>query len=390
MDQDAFRKILTAPRPAGAASKTGTSSRRTVQTVDASQPIFKPRKAATTKPNPKKTDIGFKEGGSSTLRALIEEYDDAPPPVNGLDFALLEKEKAKLAGNDDDMDDVLEATYKTVASTSVPAAAPKKRTREEILNELKAKRQKTDTDSASPPVDDVKKTGKFRPIGAPPPKEKKKEKLGADGMPKKKKRKLEAAEQPEGPSASTSTSAGPAPAVPPSNAAPPPQAQPDEEEDAFGGDIFADVEEYKGFDDEDDSDDNSGAETSKPAEESTTADALPAAPTKWFQLDDEEGEIARPPTPPPAAPVPEAEREASPEPVRLAPLASSSFSIKDVLAMDKELEKDEKRRAKKEKKKKGELPGEGGGGREKPKMSAEAKATRDLQKLESYQKKRGG
>ena len=69
--------------------------------------------------------------------------------VKGLDFALLEQTKAKLAATDSVVDDeVLESAF-LEGSSSAPSI-PRKRTREDILKELKEKRGKGGADNASP------------------------------------------------------------------------------------------------------------------------------------------------------------------------------------------------------------------------------------------------
>lgn len=307
--------------------------------------------------------------------------------IPGLDFAALERAKAQAEAAAEDLDDVLEETYKNTgaaAATPEPPASTsttgKKRTREELIQELKAKRQKTD---GADPVDearkleDAKKQGKFRPIGAPAPKE---------GKVKKKKKVEKATAAPAAPvPAPVAEASRPEPQVVSERAAGKqraPEPEPEPEEDMGDMDLFDGVEEYKGLDEDDDENDA----TPPPRAASPAAGATQA---KWFDLDDGLGTLpaapARPPTPPPVeAQEQRCSREDSPdEDVRLAPLASSSFSIKDVLAMDQELEKEDKRKARKEKKKK-----EAGG--EKTKLSGEAKANRDLQKLESYTSKKRG
>ena len=68
-------------------------------------------------------------------------------------------------------------------------------------------------------------------------------------------------------------------------------------------------------------------------------------------------------------------------PMRLQPLASSAMpSIKDLLAMDDAMEKEDKRRARKEKKKKGGGGGASGGGGVPSEKDTKAKVDRDYQR----------
>ena len=320
--------------------------------------------------------------------------------VKGLDFALLEQTKARVGPADDD--DSLEDAFR---SASAATYTPKKRTREDIVRELKEKRTKgvisrveaVPVEEAAK-IEKLKKEGKFKPIGFKPigASTSSKGKEQKDGARKKKKRKIEAttaesnSKTDNAPQASTKPSAQAGSSSAPAK---PQSPEPKPVDDDF--DIFADAGEYKGIDfDEEDEEESNRRGTLGQEVEKTLA---PVQPGKWF-VEDEPKPPSRSPSPfandkgkskavePDTAPTggPEPEPEG---PTRLAPLASSSLpSIRDVLAIDEALEAEEKRRARKEKKK----AGGGGGGEEGKKKSAEAKLDRDYQKLKSYQEKKKG
>ncbi len=303
--------------------------------------------------------------------------------VKGLDFALLEQNKARASAATED-DDALEQVFQE-ASSSVS----KKRTREDIVRELKNKRQKSEAAEDVPavkpdaPLEQAKKAGKFKPIGFKPigstegtkkKKAKAKEEGAGAGVKKKKKKALTEGEpkqegEPrslklnEGDEASTSKV--------PVKAVPEPVPEPLDED----FDIFADAEEYAGVDLGDD-DESDSEPTEKDDKQSTPPVDVPAK-GKWFEIEDPEpGQLETPATPEgnlksPSTPPPEREdgeeQEEEEAPVRLVPLASSSVpSIRDLLAMDAEVGKREQRKAKKEKRKGG--------------LSAEGKIDRDYQK----------
>ena len=295
--------------------------------------------------------------------------------VKGLDFALLEQNKARLASTSSKQDDeALEEVFAQTASTS-SAPTSKKRSRADIIKELKEKKRANEDVSKQlseePTTEKRADSSKFRPIGFKPvgaPTEKvnkKKEKEGS--KPKKKKRKLESSTVDAGEQADLKGT----PAAPPapvehvaSTSALSQLVQPEPEEDDF--DIFADAGEYKGVDvGSDDDDDDEGPEKGRerpphPGPLATSTEDVSAPPRRgWFD-DATEPEPKAPPSPQtsadqpePAAPVPEAAGEAEEEqPAQLAPLTSSAMpSIRDFLAMDEAVEKEEKRKARKEKRK---------------------------------------
>lgn len=306
-------------------------------------------------------------------------------------------------------------------------AQPKKRTREEILRDLKSKRSEAGPSVKEPavPADeafvDAKNAGKFKPIGFKPiggsgaadgkAKRKKTVKAGkteGDGERKKKKRKVGAETEPEAAAPEPSTdvrrskeeaipSAGPS-TTSPSKPALDPKPEPVDED----FDIFADAGEYTGIDlgdDDEGSDDEPPARLShrerRDEEEGEVRVTSPLRPGKWLATSDDEREPS--PPPPSAREGKSTARSASPQqrpdgphrpvsdeeegemeeerPIRLQPLSSSMVpSIKDLLAASDQAEKEEKRKARKEKKR---AAGGGEGGTEK---DTKAKIDRDYQR----------
>ncbi|KAG8969557.1 hypothetical protein FRC03_001996 [Tulasnella sp. 419] len=302
--------------------------------------------------------------------------------VKGLDFALLEQTKARLESNPE-MDDALEEAFVSSAGHT-KAEKAKKRTREDIVRELKEKRgEKSIASAQSTPADPsvvedslirAKQMGKFRPIGAPADETKGKSKEGGEKR-KKKKRKLAAetpstnvaAEQSLNTSekrtatsfeeAQVTKSAEIVASIGPGNDSTPAQVPvlppPEPDEDL---DIFADVGEYEGLHLSDD--DDEGEEVEKKRKIPVAPDAITKKPGNWFG-DASEPEVTPEPPAPPGVPSSSTQREAEEPPseenqsARLAPLVSSTLpSIRDMLEMDKALEIAEKKKARKEKMKK--------------------------------------
>ena len=290
--------------------------------------------------------------------------------VKGLDFALFEQNKARLASTSSKQDDeALEEVFAQKVSTfSAPTST--KRSRADIIKELKEKRANEGGSEpskeeavAEKPTDSSKfRPIKFKPIGtSADEKAKKKKKEGSE--PKKKKRKVEPSTvETGGASLKGATTSSPLPAA--STSAPTRPIQTEIREDDF--DIFADAGEYKGVEVEsDDDDDDKGPEAShkrpphaRPSV--TSADDASALPRGgWFDDDAAEPEPEPEPEAPPQkapteqpAPAPDARVEAEEQPTQLAPLTSSAMpSIRDFLAMDEAVEKEEKRKARKEKRK---------------------------------------
>ncbi|KAJ7180741.1 hypothetical protein C8R46DRAFT_1319012 [Mycena filopes] len=423
MDQDSFRLLLAS----GSGSSGSTSKQPQRSRVDASQPAFKPRKVkkAEGKYRDRAAERRVGEGNDyAQVEAVLEDFekrlgDDTAVTdeqraflggdsehsilVKGLDVALLEQNKAKASLSTVD-DDSLEQAF--IAS----ALPTKKRTREDMIRELKEKRgiktpavpaEKAQEDARA--LEAAKMQGKFKPIGFKPiggaatEEKTKKKKAKADGVngerKKKKREKLDKwmraclpllyrrLRRTSGPSKL-------------------PQPEDDDMPDDF--DIFAGAEEYAGIDLGEDDDDEEGR--------SGGASTLPR---KWFEEDEPPPALPLPPGPSkaPAQPMPrtiETTTMAS-SPCGLVPLASSALpSIKDLLAADKAANSSDKWRKRKDKKGgkadgdrddgDGDEGGDAGGGeggakgkgkeKQKQKMSAEVKAERDYKRLKNYTDKK--
>lgn len=287
--------------------------------------------------------------------------------VKGLDFALLEQNRARLASTSSKQDDeALEEVFAQKAST-LSAPPSTKRSRADIIKELKEKRANgggSEESKEEAVAEKPSNSSKFRPIGFKPigtsTEEKVKKKKKKEGSePKKKKRKVE----PSTVNGEEAGLKGVATSPPPALTKP---IETETAEDDF--DIFADAGEYKGVEvgSEDDDDDDKESETGhkKPSHPgpsvASTTDASAPSRGGWFDNDAAESEPEpEPEVPPPKAaaeqptPIPEARVEAEEEQLaQLAPLTSSAIpSIRDFLAMDEAVEKEEKRKARKEKRK---------------------------------------
>jgi IK cytokine len=299
-------------------------------------------------------------------------------------MSLLEQNRARAAPSTED-DDILEQAFVEAVSTS-PTIESRKRTREDIIRDLKTKRQNGSRDQAgeeSVPVEEsveddrlaleaAKKAGKFKPIGFKPigqkeEKAKKRKGKGEKEGEKKKKRKVESLPQQseakgdateeyllahaelkiaESSSQATEKRPGPEPAL--------------LDEDF---DIFAGTGDYEGFPDGEESDefDESKAARATPAAEDSRSPVSPSHVVKgWF--DEPCPDVQQSPgaasSRPPALKSPPRNMEMQPVEeeegeLRLKPLESSALpSIREFLAIDEAAEKAEKRRARKEKKKK--------------------------------------
>ncbi|KAH9852649.1 RED-like protein N-terminal region-domain-containing protein [Lenzites betulinus] len=454
MDQESFRNLLSNPKAASsstahvrgslltaATAGAGAKGKKT-KTVDASQPAFKPRQVKKGAKGESYRDRATERrlgtaNDYAQVEALADEFEkrnadnedrDAVEEqrkhlggdsahtvlVKGLDFALLEQARARAAAESAATDDVsLEAAYRA-------APPPVRRTRAEILRDLKSKRapgegavmDAVDADKAKAQAEEdaraleaAKKAGKFRPIGFKPvgggapekgekAKRKKKVKAGEpeENGERRKKRKVVSTAvgivQESPPREDGADEAGPstsAPATTEAPAKPAPAPEPEPVDEDF--DIFADAGEYTGVDLGDDSDSDGGAGAGAAGAPPEEGEVPEARPRKWLTTSDDERELAAPRVSPPptrsngspsgsaspgrraggrgkspAVAVEDGEMDEEDEerPMRLQPLASSALpSIKDLLAMNDETEKAEKRRARKEKKKAG---GGGGGG----------------------------
>jgi IK cytokine len=299
--------------------------------------------------------------------------------VKGLDIVLLQQNKARAAQSTDD-DDSLEQAFQGVSTES---RVPKKRTREDIIKELKEKRQQGGAHEEVAKdeavlLEEAKKAGKFKPIGFKPigaPAEGKAKKKGKDldrdGERKKKKRRIgeggvEAQKlQPEMP-----------PPPIPEKVAPSLSAEPEPESIREDFDIFAGAGDYQGIDLGDDDDDETGPAEGVQVPESHME--LPTVSQRWFADDEEQqpdiSQIAPSTSKCHSPPPPPSDDEEREEPTRLIPLQSSAIpSIRDLLAMDGAQDKRKKRKDKKKSGKDADLE-------EKKKATAEAKADRDYKR----------
>jgi len=417
MNQDAFKSLLQTERPASSPSTSTTSrgsllSRGTkpgqpkAKAISASEPAlpaFKPRKLKKAsedyRDRAEERRLG-KEGDYAQVEAILEDFEkknvdnedraavdeqrrylggdsDHSILVKGLDFALLEQNKARLASTSSKQDDeALEEVFAQKAST-LSAPTSTKRSRADIIKELKEKRtngggseQSKEEAVAEMPTN----SSKFRPIGFKPigtsTEEKVKKKKKKEGSePKKKKRKVEPSTVDGGEETGlkgVATSAPPSVERAASRSALTKPIEAEAAEDDL--DIFADAGEYKGVevgsDDDDDDDKESATGHKRPPHAgpsvASTADASAPSRRGWFDNDAAESEPEPEPEVPPQkapaeqpTPIPEAGVETEEEQLaRLAPLTSSAIpSIRDFLAMDEAVEKEEKRKARKEKRK---------------------------------------
>ncbi|GBE86526.1 hypothetical protein SCP_0904050 [Sparassis crispa] len=456
MDQDSFRKLLQTPGASiqhGSLLAAGTKSKQKV--VNSVQPAFKPRTVK------KKTEGPYRDRAAerrlgldndyAQVEALAEDFErnnahnadreaveeqrrylggDSAHSVlvKGLDYALLEQNRARESASTNAQDD--DALERAFVEISEASSSGQKRTREEIVQALKNKRARVGKDANARPeklpssdvaLEEAKKVGKFKPIGFKPigsiagEKAKKKvkqntEALGEKGE-RKKKRKVdsnadEMLPPPPLPVPTPSADAGPSkpvvPSVPESGSEPIPE----------DFDIFADATEYTGIDlDEDeDSDSETQGKIKEEGRREFEEDEEQSVPFRreWFETEEDE----QPPSPKPGvdhavttkpplpntsrfpttgSPVPavpefeEGEEEETEAPVRLQPLASSALpSIRDFLALDSAADKAIKRRARKDKKREG--GGQGGGAKDS--KAEKDKLDRDYKRLKAYTDKK--
>ncbi|KAF8845117.1 hypothetical protein BDN67DRAFT_920468 [Paxillus ammoniavirescens] len=414
MDQHAFRNLLANSRRSQVSGKEATpttANNRTQKKAKSSvstEPAFKPRKVK--KADPKYRDraaerrvgIGndyakieavledFEKRGAHEDKDVLEQQrkylggdSEHTILVKGLDMSLLEQNRARGAPSTED-DDILEQAFVEAVSTS-PATKPRKRTREDIIRDLKAKRQNGSKDQVaeeSVPVEEsveddrlalevAKKAGKFKPIGFKPigkkeEKAKKRKGKGEKEGEKKKKRKVENLPQQFEAKGDATEESLPAHAelkIAESSAQATekrPGPEPAMLDEDF--DIFAGTGDYEGFPDGEESDefDESKAARATPPAEGSRSPVSPSHVVKgWFNEphpDVQQAPIAASEHPPaPKSPPRDIEMQPVEEEgeLRLKPLESSALpSIREFLAIDEAAEKAEKRRARKEKKKK--------------------------------------
>ncbi|KAF8347867.1 hypothetical protein F5887DRAFT_1258993 [Amanita rubescens] len=316
MDQDSFRLLLQTQKSGSSASLSGRTSKP--KTIDASQPAFKPRKGGgndyaeveavldefekRNADNADKDDVERKRkylGGDSEHSILVK----------GLDVALLEANKAKAVAVSNEDDDILEEAFAgTPISPPESNSVPRKRTREEIVRELKEKRGQTQTTGNNTTVksaegeakvlEEAKKVGKFRPIGFKPiaeekPKKKKVKGEVKDGERKKKKRKVDGEQS----GAITGNVDSHAPLLPDASNPPellipqatvtvpmPPSLEPEPLPEEF--DIFADVEEYEGLDLREEEEEDNAKQIAELG--ATVAGSSSSAIPRWVDMDEDE------------------------------------------------------------------------------------------------------
>ncbi|KAG6918989.1 hypothetical protein DXG01_010228 [Tephrocybe rancida] len=459
MDQDSFRLLLSTAHPTGSSSTSGfTKSKAKGKVLDPSQPAFKPRKVKKNAAEGPYRDRaaerrGGEEGDYAQVEAVLEDFQkrsegqdkstldaqrhylggDATHTVlvKGLDMALLEQNRARAALGPDGLADD-ESLEQAFAESQPPS---KKRTREELIRALKAKRTGQTADAVEEEVEEekerkgksreeearvleeAKRAGKFRPIGFTPigGGEMKKKKKAKDGVVEGEKRKKKKRRVDDSGNVDNGSMAGitttqvketdTTPAVTPlptSLPIPPPLPARETEAEALPEDfdIFADAGDYEGIQ----LDSDSEAEDPKPKPRDHDMDDGPSR--RWIDTGSPEPE-AEPSKPDllksvlaassaaagPSQPEEMEEGEEDEErPMRLVPLASSALpSIKDFLAAEGAASGAGKRR-----KRKGGAGGEKGGEKKgadpsdegKKKQNAEAKAERDYKRLKNYTDKK--
>ena len=304
--------------------------------------------------------------------------------VKGLDHSLLEQNKARAALSTED-DDALEEAFME-ATSHAPINVPKKRTREELIRDLKEQRAKNaeqgpkTVDEEARLLEEAKQKGKFKPIGFKP--------IGSIPEGKKKKRKVDI-ESSADKANSKHSSLMPPPPVPTKAQVKPKSPEPQEPiDDDFN--IFADADEYKGIDIDDDDDDdgyeNMPQVTRKSEEKDESSSST--APQRWIP-DETELPSIKPSIPllpkvttqsPPSSHKVVSDNEAEEDqPIRLVPLSSSALpSIKDFLAMEQAADSYDKKKKRKGKKKAGTEDDNNEGQKQK---SVEAKVDRDYKRL---------
>jgi IK cytokine len=272
--------------------------------------------------------------------------------VIGLDMSLLDRNRylEDTGGvDDDDLEQAFTSTgernNEDVDAPDLPESnLPQKRTREDIINDLKRKRAKQDEPNATTSASGE---SRFKPIGRPAAQNQKKVK-------KVSKKKAQESAPPQ---------LTPVPPVAVVNEPILKPSPPSQQERALDEDpaenIFEGIDDYDGLGE----DDLSSSESEKaPAAGSKDSPPPPnehkPQRTNWFDDPDQEEDALiteQPPIPPADSAEKGKARMPSPEetpPMRLQPLASSKIrSISEYLDLQKSLEEEEKRKAKREKRK---------------------------------------
>ncbi|KZT59058.1 hypothetical protein CALCODRAFT_213532 [Calocera cornea HHB12733] len=418
MDQSAFRGMLGRPRTGLSTSVPAPRPRNLItgeagakasfvyrRPAPAKEAAFKPRKL---KDAPKlvssDADRRDDKGALDEIAQLVDSLRSGRPA------------SSSAPGAQDDLDASLEAAFETAAPAEPERVAGRKRTREDIVRELREKKAGSEGPHAGKLGDAAaaatKGAGKgFKPIGKSAPsgfkpigekKKKKKAKVVSDAAGALPMPEESHAKRLDGPKLATE----PEPARLPEPPLPPPGPEVDMEED-----IFAGAGVFEGYDVSSD-EEGEAAEGSKPAP-AGPAESLAAPPpgkANWFN------ESSRSPSPPPVArraPTPparpsasaagegeEGEEEGAEEDgeMRLRPLESSSIpSIRELLSLDREESARAKRRARKDawRAKQGLGPslrdgGEGGESEEEEEERRKKKKKRgvesELDRLQAYKK----
>jgi IK cytokine len=332
--------------------------------------------------------------------------------VKGLDMALLEQNKMRASGLSAEDDDSLEQAFQDISSH---AAVPRKRTRDDLIRELKEKRAQKDgivSDAVATTtaveeallLEAAKKKGKFKPIGFKPvgspdetAKKKNKVKVDVNGRETKKKRRKVTEDREakdtsmkENPTPLTAIVKEPSPQPSPSA---PLLPDPEPEPEPADVDIFAGAGDYTGIELGDEEED--GEEQKPPSERNEALNQTEESSTvvvlrRWIETEEpeptSEKQEALPSTlelypPPTQAEERDHEGEGHEQLTQLVPLASSALpSIKDFLAMDKAAGGHGKR-----KKRKGGKQEDGKvGNADSKKKATEAKVERDYKRLVIY------
>ncbi|KAJ2934841.1 hypothetical protein H1R20_g2254, partial [Candolleomyces eurysporus] len=382
--------------------------------VEASEPAFKPRKVKPSEKDGKYRDRASERrhgeaGDFAHVEALLADFEKQAKDegsmaeveekrkylggdsehsvlVKGLDFALLEQNKARAALVNDEFDDEsLEKVFQDAASGDNPKKKQPLSPEEEEPRKLEVAKQQ----------------GKFKPIGFKPigqptaePKKKKKAKAdGIDGERKKKKRKLDSQQGVEEPPPKPEATVQPV--------APAPSAEPEPEPVDEDFDIFAGAGDYEGLELEDDDEEDSAKPNRRRAtvEDEEEDPSSSTRPKQWISIEEDRAILrSKSPEPPRSASPPrepssskaasrnlEAEDGEMDEdvPMKLVPLASSALpSVRDFLDMDRAATSSWKNKKRKDKKKAGQ-------GSEPQTANAEAKAERDYKRLKAYTDKKG-
>ncbi|KAL8286693.1 hypothetical protein RQP46_004221 [Phenoliferia psychrophenolica] len=321
--------------------------------------------------------------------------------VKGLDMALLERMRSQHSLSSD-----LSISQVEDELDRVLTEKPKKRTRDEMVAELKAKREsgpagEEEEEGGKPKeksLEEAVKAGRFKPINKPSATSKGKAKEKEEGGGEKKRRKKK---RPDATAASGSMAPPP---LPSSKLAPPPPSPavvlpPGFDED---DDIFGDAGDYKGLDSDSDDDAAPSSSLPIPPPPPTASSSSTTTKRKYFDDDDDDEDSSMATTAPTsvsklaAASAEHAARAAAPSvggegddegegegeavPMRLQPLSGSALpSVRELLDMDAAAEKEELRKAKKLKNKV-----EAGDRQERKVRTAEDKANHEYQEMQNF------